>query len=93
MGKADYDFVALNSSQVMATSGGVSRFADSWPCSGMRLDGDYGVIFSFAANGDLVDIEWFDGETGLDITEPEGINGEALAALSHDAQDYLNALV
>ncbi len=90
MGKADYDFVALNSRQVMATSGGVARFADSWPCSGMRFGGDYGVIFSFASNGDLVDIEWFNGESGLDIAEPAGVNGEALAALSRDAQEYLN---
>jgi hypothetical protein len=92
MSKADYDFVVMGAGQVMVTSGGVARFAAQWPCSepcsGMRFDEDYGVIFSFDSNG-LSDIEWFDGSTGLDVAEPNGVNGEALAELSQDAQAHL----
>lgn len=86
--RADYDFVAMGNGQVMVTSGGVARFANKWPCSGMRFDDDLGVIFSFDSNG-LCDVEWFDGDTGCTVSEPEGVNGEALAALSQDAQTYL----
>ena len=86
--KADYDFVPMSDSQVMVTSGGVERFAAQWPCSGMRFSDDIGVIFSFDSNG-LCDVEWFDGETGGTIAEPDGVSGEALVALSQDANSYL----
>ena len=91
MSRAEYDFVGIGRNQVMVTSGGIARFASQWPCSGMRFDDDLGVIFSFDTNG-LCDIEWFDGETGLTIAEPEGVNGEALLALSQDAQRFVGTI-
>jgi len=92
--RADYDFVQTTDNAVMVTSGGIARFAAKWPCSGMRFDDDIAVQFEFdKRNGDLIDIQWFDcsdDAESLDITEPEGVNGEALLALSQDAQQYLN---
>ncbi len=89
---ADYDYVETGNGRVMVTSGGVGRFAAKWPCSGMRFDADIAVEFEFASNGDLVDIQWFDcsdDSPSLDISEPDGVNGEALLALSQDAQEWL----
>ena len=91
--RANYDFVQVTDNAVMVTSGGVERFASQWPCSGMRFDADIAVQFEFASNGDLVDINWYDcsdDADSLDIAEPEGVNSEALLALSQDAQKYLN---
>lgn len=92
--RADYDFVRTSDSRVMVTSGGLARFAAKWPCSGMRFDADIAVEFEFANNGDLVDITWFDlsenKPDGIDIGEPEGIDGAALVALSQDAQSFRN---
>jgi hypothetical protein len=91
--RADYDYVHTHSNRVMVTSGGLERFASKWPCSGMRFDADIAVEFEYAADGDLVDIHWFDcsdGADALDISEPAGVNGEALLALSQDAQAFLN---
>jgi hypothetical protein len=91
--RAEYDYVQTGDNSVMVTSGGVERFANQWPCSGMRFDADIAVDFEYAANGDLVDIRWFDcsdGAEGLDIEEPAGIDGPALLALSQDAQTWLN---
>lgn len=90
--RSAYDYVQTIDNRVMVTSGGVARFADQWPCSGMRFDADIAVEFEFASNGDLVDINWYDcseDADALDIAEPVGVNEEALVALSHDAQAYL----
>jgi hypothetical protein len=60
----------------------------------MRFDDDIAVQFEYDRNGNLVDIQWFDctdDAPSLDIPEPDGVNGEALAALSQDAQQYLKA--
>src|SRR5579884_2474472 len=84
---ADYDFVAISPRTVMATSGGLYRFAHKWPCSGFPED--VCVTFEFASNGDLVDINWHSAETGCDIAEPNGVDGSALLALSEDAQSFL----
>ncbi len=89
---ADYDFVRTSDNAVMVTSGKVARFAKSWPCSGMRFDRDIAVQFGYAANGDLVDIQWFDcsdDSVAIDIAEPGGVNDEALNALSQDALQFL----
>jgi hypothetical protein len=94
MAKAEYDYVQVSENAVMVTSGGVQRFAESWPCSGMRFEADIAVQFEFAQNGDLVDVSWYDcseGAPGVDIAEPEGVNGEALLALSQDAQRWLDS--
>ena len=92
--RADYDFVQTTDNAVMVTSGGLSRFARQWPCSGLMFDADIAVQFEFdASNGDLVDIQWFDcsdGADSLDIDEPRGINEQALLALAQHAQAYLN---
>jgi hypothetical protein len=92
MTRADYDMVQTTDNAVMVTSGGVSRFADNWPCSGMRFDADIAVQFEFDFRMQLVDIQWFDcsdDAESLDVAEPYGVNGEALQALSQDAQLYL----
>ena len=92
--RADYDFVQTTDNAVMVTSGGVARFAAKWPCSGMRFDDDIAVQFEYDRKGNLVDIQWFDctdDAPSLDVSEPDGVNGEALAALSQDAQEYLKA--
>lgn len=57
---------------VVVTAWGVQSFKSSWPCS--RL-GDGPIRFSFAKNGDLVDVS-----TSRD--------GEDLFALSEDAQEF-----
>jgi hypothetical protein len=85
---AMYDYVAISENQVLVTSGKVQRFARVWPCSGMS-GLDAGLIFSFASNGDLTDIEWFDAETAVTIAEPEVIDGSAMVALSQDARHWL----
>jgi hypothetical protein len=87
---ADYDFVALGNNQVLVTSGMIYRFSVKWPCSGMT-DLNAGAIFTFTANGDLVDIEWFSADSGATIAEPEGIDQSALLALSQDAQTWMKA--
>lgn len=63
---------------VVATSLGVECFASTWPCSHIptRRDGDYPPIrFDFAPNGDLQDVSI-------------SCDGEAISALSQDAQEY-----
>ena len=53
----------------------VSAFKDQWPCSG--LPDDTSLWFQFdKRNGDLVDLR------------PSNVDGDALLALSHDAQAY-----
>jgi hypothetical protein len=68
----------------------LDAFKASWPCS--HIPDGVMVAFEFAANGDLVDIKWFDCETGLDIAEPESVDGFALEALSKDAGEYLKSI-
>jgi len=58
----------------------VSEFTRSWPASGLR--GLTGVTFTFDRNGDLVDIEYANGDS-------DRWDGPALVALSHDAQKYM----
>jgi len=77
--------------EVFVTSSELDKFASQWPCSGMRFDNDLAVKFSFDGHGNLVDIAWFDAEYGCDITEPTGVDGAALLALSQDAGEWLNA--
>ena len=56
----------------------VYAFAQRWPCSGLNLD--KGVSFTFQrSNGDLVD---------TNAQENGHADGEALVALSTDAQNY-----
>jgi hypothetical protein len=92
MTRADYDMVQTTDNAVMVTSGGVSRFAANWPCSGMRFAADIAVQFEFDSRMNLVGIQWFDcsdNADSLDIAEPDGVNAEALQALSMDARQYL----
>ena len=69
-----------DSLRVAVSEEDIHAFASRWPCSG--LDGLTGVTFAFAANGDLVDV-WYRNGNG------ERWDGPALVALSHDAQAYL----
>jgi len=86
MGIADYDFVLISDGAVLVTSGAIARFKGQWPCSG--LPDDMGVIFTFDHRGNLCGIDWFDSETGVDVSGPENADGPALAALSQDAQTF-----
>ena len=60
---------------VKVTKQEVLDFKNTWPCSGLP---DRAITFCFERNGDLVDIE------------PDYMDGEALTALSYDAQDFMN---
>jgi hypothetical protein len=60
-----------------------------WPCSGLPYYG-FCVSFQFDSHGNLDDIEWYTDE-GIDCAEPDGIDQTCMAALSTDAQEYLNA--
>ena len=86
LGYALNTFVEISPRAVLITASGLHQFSRMWPCSG--LPQDVCVLFEFASNGDLVDVQWFDAESGLDIAEPSGIDGSALLALSHDAQSF-----
>ncbi|MFA6118249.1 MAG: hypothetical protein WC729_29960 [Sphingomonas sp.] len=61
---------------VMVSEEEVRAFASRWPASGMRDKG--AVAFTFESNGDIVDVEPY----GWD----EGVDGAAAVALSQDAQ-------
>lgn len=64
---------------VSVTRRDIARFSGQWPCSG--LDGLKGVRFEYNTRGDLVDIEYTNGDS-------ERWDGPALAALCDDAQRY-----
>ena len=62
------------------------QFSKRWPCS--EFPEDLGVSFEYDTNGQLVDIEWFDGILGRTVCEPS-LSEEterALLAVSQDAQ-------
>jgi hypothetical protein len=61
------------------TAADLQAFAQTWPCSGM-LVAEEPLTFTFAENGDLVDVE---GDQG------NGYDESALVALSYDAQRAL----
>jgi hypothetical protein len=90
MGIADYDFVLISDGAILVTSGAIARFKGQWPCSG--LPDDMGVIFTYDHYGNLCGIDWFDAETGIDVSEPENADGPALVALSQDAQTFMQEL-
>ncbi len=56
---------------------GVAVFNASWPGSDLRASRSY--WFQFASNGDLIDSD-----------VPQQDDGEAAAALSRDAQEWMN---
>lgn len=58
----------------------IAAFISRWPCSG--LSGLRWVSFTFASNGDLVDVGYANGSS-------DRWDGPALLALSHEAQAYL----
>jgi hypothetical protein len=74
---------------VLVTSQDLKNMIRVWPCSGLHQAADEGfsVSFQFDSNG-LCDVSWYT-ENGIDTSEPEGINGTCLLALSHDAQQFL----
>ncbi len=80
-------FVQVSPSEVMVTTRGLQAMRRVWPCSGLPYDG-YCVIFEYDSHGNLVDIKWHTDE-GIDVAEPEGIDGACMAALSQDAQKLL----
>lgn len=59
---------------VVATAWGVGGFAAQWPCSKLK---EQPIVFDYSANGDLIGCGW--------SIQPDG---EALLALSHDAQSF-----
>lgn len=61
------------------TAADLQAFAQTWPCSGM-VGADEPITFTFAENGDLVDVE---GDMDHDYA------ASALIALGHDAQRLL----
>jgi hypothetical protein len=62
--------------QVAVPVGDVSDFNRGWPCSNIPVKA---IAFTFdSRNGDLVDIE----------PDSSSFDGDALVALSHDAQEY-----
>ena len=60
-----------------------------WPCSGLPYDG-YCLSFHFDSHGNLDDVCWYTDE-GVDIEEPDGVDGTCMVALSQDAQKCLNS--
>ena len=78
----------ISPSTVFVSSVELRSFAQTWPCSGLR-DIEAAVAFGFDVRGNLVEVSWFDGETGTDINEPEGIDQYALLAISQDAGNWL----
>jgi hypothetical protein len=48
-----------------------------------------GMIFTYDHHGNLCGIDWFDAETGVDVSEPENADDPALVALSQDAQTFM----
>ena len=69
-------------SRVEITPLQVSALARRWPCSG--LPEDVGLSVEFAPNGDLVALEWADGN---DYWEAE--TSGALLALVYDASQLV----
>jgi hypothetical protein len=67
-----------NGNVVAVDEGSLREFADQWPASGLR--GLRGVTFEYDTNG-LVDVRYRNGSS-------EDWDGPALAALSHDAEEY-----
>ena len=63
--------------RVYVSAAELDRFADTWPCSGMR-NPSRGMSFEFERNGDLVDI------TGQRAKYDES----AVLALSQDCQQF-----
>lgn len=63
----------------------VSAFRQSWPCSG--LPDDSSITFEFATNGNLLDVEFGNGE------EVWKYDSSALVALSQDAQNRLTGSI
>jgi hypothetical protein len=62
----------------------IERFNQSWPASNLR--GLRGVAFTFEASGDLVDVEYKNGNS-------DRWDGPEILALSHDAQKYADRRV
>jgi hypothetical protein len=73
---------------VLVTALDLQAMRRVWPCSGLPYDG-YCVSFHFDSHGNLDDINWYTDE-GLDASEPEGIDGACMVALSEDAQRVLD---
>ncbi len=70
---------AHKNGRVSVSEDGIDAFRGQWPASG--LYGLRGVTFTFESNGDLVDIDYANGDS-------DRWDGPALAALSQDAQEY-----
>jgi hypothetical protein len=75
----------IGSFACVATSEGVSHLASRWPCNGIpqRKEPSWGycpIRFEFEANGDLVDMN------------PQ-LDGEAILALSQDAQAFAEKMI
>jgi len=71
---------AFTNGRVAVSEQDISDFIREWPASG--LYGLRGVTFVYETNGDLVDIYYKNGDS-------EDWDGAALAALSEDAQEYM----
>jgi hypothetical protein len=72
---------------VLVTSEGLRAMRKAWPCSG--LPSDLCVSFQFDSHG-LCDIGWYDTD-GLDVEEPQGVDGGCMVALSQDAEAFLGS--
>jgi hypothetical protein len=70
-----------NGAVVAVSAQDVANFNSSWPCSNVP---EIGIKFEFDRRGNLVDIICADGRDSTDF------DGEALLALSHDAQNHLS---
>jgi hypothetical protein len=71
---------------VLVTAKDLQAMRRVWPCSGLPFDGQC-VSFQFDSNG-LCDVSWYTDE-GIDIAEPEGIDGGCMVALCEDAEQFL----
>jgi hypothetical protein len=74
---------------VLVTTLDIQSMRKVWPCSGLPYDG-YCLSFEFDSHGNLCDVNWYTDE-GIDATEPEGIDGACMVALSEDAQKFLES--
>lgn len=72
---------------VLVSTADLQAMRHVWPCSGLPFDG-FCVSFEFDSRGNLVDMNWYTDE-GIDVSEPDGIDGSCLLALSQDAQKFL----
>jgi len=70
--------------RIIVTSTQLQTFAKRWPCA--NFPEGLGVSFEFDTNGNLCDVEWFNGWSGKTVYEPEGYDEGALLAVSQDAQ-------